>query len=249
MTDVSKTAPLDTAEGQLDENSLNAIRSILTEESPPVSRLPFSRAKADPVAPPVQAPPQRSKAAELPVLERPIADPEVEESPSRFGGLKSMLRRAPRAEKPETQRAMPPQTAPSQDGIVAQIKGYRPKPAHIALAAVVLLVVMRPWLVLGLTFLLLFVMIGVFLFAGYDGFWQGVIKVSRWYAKRRPERAAIVHARLDRFAVRWDAILDRFPEGTVDALYLPDFGDLATADKRHAEAMERRLSGLQGKGA
>jgi len=46
--------------------------------------------------------------------------------------------------------------------------------------------------------------------------------------------------------VAWDGILDRFPEGTVDGLYLPDFGELAAADDRHTEAMDRRLSGLHG---
>lgn len=87
---------------------------------------------------------------------------------------------------------------------------------------------------------------GVFLTVGYDGFWQGMIKFGRWYANRRPARAALLHARLDRFAVAWDGILDRFPEGTVDGLYLPDFGELAAADDRHTEAMDRRLSGLHG---
>jgi len=50
----------------------------------------------------------------------------------------------------------------------------------------------------------------------------------------------------DHLSVAWDGILDRFPEGTVDGLYLPDFGELAAADDRHTEAMDRRLSGLHG---
>jgi hypothetical protein len=43
--------------------------------------------------------------------------------------------------------------------------------------------------------------------------------------------------------------LDRFPEGTVDSLYLPDISELASAEARHDAAMERRLSGMSGKGA
>ncbi len=112
-----------------------------------------------------------------------------------------------------------------------------------------LVVLLRPWLVLGLFVLSLLVLIGVILTVGYDGFWQGVMKASRWYGKRRPHRAEALYAKLDRFAMRWDAFLDRFPEGTVDGLYLPDLEQLATAERRHDEAVARRLAGLQGKGA
>ena len=45
--------------------------------------------------------------------------------------------------------------------------------------------------------------------------------------------------------VKWDAVLDRFPEGTVDGLYLPDFGEMAAADTRHDEALDRRFDSLR----
>ena len=134
-------------------------------------------------------------------------------------------------------------------GLIQWIKAYRPTRAHIALAAFVLLILLRPWLVFGIVFLTGFIMVGVLVITGYDGFWQGVIRVSQWYIKRRPERAQAVYQKLDRFAVRWDAILDHFPEGSVDGLYLPDFGELATVDARHEDAVERRMAGLSENGA
>lgn len=44
--------------------------------------------------------------------------------------------------------------------------------------------------------------------------------------RRNPRLAASVYRGLDTFAYRWDVVLDRFPEGTVDALYLPDLSVL-----------------------
>ncbi|MEH6647263.1 hypothetical protein [Sulfitobacter sp.] len=250
----SKDSSPETAESKLDDGALDAIRSILTEETKPAPRRSLSREKTAPVEQPpeVAAPPR--KASFFPELESAeAASDSVTAAPKKsrrkfpLGGI--LKRRAAKTQKAAPVRTPQPETVASSDGIVAKVKAYRPKPAHIALGALALVVLMRPWLVLGLVVLSLLILVGVFLIAGYDGFWQGVMKLGRWYANRRPERAAVLHARLDRFAVRWDAILDRFPEGSVDALYLPDFGDLATAEDRHAEAMERRLSGLHEKGA
>lgn len=128
---------------------------------------------------------------------------------------------------------------------VLKLPNWRPSPGMIALAVLALLVVLRPLLVLGLILLMVFITLGVFLALGYDGFWQRAMALGRWYAGRRPERAARIHGRLDAFAMRWDAVLDRFPEGTVDGLYLPDFGEMAAADARHGEALDRRFDSLR----
>ncbi|MFG6515814.1 hypothetical protein ACGYLX_00010 [Sulfitobacter sp. 1A13496] len=113
------------------------------------------------------------------------------------------------------------------------------------LSLLALAVVLRPWLVFGVLFITVFIVLGVFLALGYDGFWQRAMALGRWYAARRPERAAALHARLDAFAIKWDAVLDRFPEGTVDGLYLPDFGEMAAAEARHDAALDRRFDRLR----
>ena len=69
--------------------------------------------------------------------------------------------------------------------------------------------------------------------------------IARWYARRHPSRSVELHRKLDNFAMKFDAFLDRFPEGTVDGLYLPDLGDLAEADQRHDEALDRRFETLR----
>lgn len=250
MTSAPKTASPDTAVGghELDADSLSAIRSILTEEEAPAPRKSFGRASDPaPEAPqPTEAPARKAQA--FPRL-RP-ADPAptttLAAKPAKRG--LSLRRKASAATKPapaaQPRPAAQPAVQGDEGGLMDRIKSYRPTPAHIALGAFALLVLFRPWLVIGLTVLSVIILIGVFLIVGYDGFWKGVMKLGRWYSARRPERAVILNARLDRFAMKWDAILDRFPEGSVDGLYLPDFGELAMADKRHAEAMERRLSDL-----
>lgn len=243
MTTAQKTPLHDSAEVELDENSLSAIRSILTEEAVEEKK-PAKIATKLPQA----VAGLRRKADDLPTLEDPIDDPDAASYAERALASKPVKRRFSLGRKAVKAK---PETTP-RAGLVGKLSallgGYRPKSAHIVIAALVLLVIMRPWLFLGLIFITLFIMAGVFLIVGYDGFWQGVMKVARCYANRRPERAVAIHARLDRFAMRWDAVLDRFPEGRVDALYLPDFGELATADRRHEEAMERRLTGMQRKG-
>lgn len=255
MTVAPKTSTQNTAtsELELDETSLSAIRSILTEEDPAAPRSRFGRTKAEPIA---SEAPVRRKADVLPDLASADAT-EIPQKTTPKPKRGFSLRRkaadpkdiAPRGARVTEKAVANVPYGEAQTGLMARMRGYRPSVSHIALAAAVLLVVMRPWLVIGLIVFSIIVLIGVFLIAGYDGFWHGVVKASRWYAKRRPSRAAILHARLDNFAVRWDAILDRFPEGTVDGLYLPDFAELATADARHDEAVERRLAGLQEKGA
>ena len=126
-----------------------------------------------------------------------------------------------------------------------RIRAKRPPARAVILSLLALAVVLRPWLVFGVVFVTVFVVLGVFLALSYDGFWQRAMALGRWYAARRPERAAALHARLDAFAMKWDAVLDRFPEGTVDGLYLPDFGEMAEAEARHDAALDRRFDRLR----
>lgn len=259
MTTAPKTPQDTSSESELDESSLSAIRSLLTEEAQSAPRETLTDEEVAPKPAGIKLPRGvarlRRKADDLPLLEEPAHDPEAAARAAKAMAPKPVKRKFSLRNKFASRptKAVPQQRsqAPSSalGGLMDRVRAYRPTRLHIILAVCGLVVFMRPWLILGLMFIFVFIMVGVFLITGYDGFWQAVMKISRWYASRRPDRAASLHARLDRFAVRWDAVLDRFPEGTVDALYLPDFGDLATAELRHDEAMERRLASLQEKGA
>jgi hypothetical protein len=263
MTTAPKLSPHSPLEPEpaLDESSLNAIRSILTDQDV-VTPNPVQNPKRV-ASPAVQgqqnASLPRRKADGLPDLLAPAehsADEAVGKSRKSTKAAKAFKRwfpvrggsaSAPSGHIRPTLEARPAAAQDASGGLVAHIKSYRPKKSHLALASLALIIFFRPWLVIGLALIAVFITFGVFLMVGYDGFWQGVIKAGRCYAKRRPSRAAAVHKKLDRFAVRWDAFLDRFPEGTVDGFYLPDFGQLDTAEARHDAALNRRLAGLSGK--
>jgi len=207
---------------------------------------------------------RRALSEHPPVEPQPVAEREAEQAAYRAALARGETPQPPKGQAPAepqrraradrvNQQAEAHRVADAQIGKMsallagakARIASYRPKPKHLLIAGAVLLVLLRPWLVLGLVFLTVFGVAVLFLILGYDGFWQRGMRLARWYANRRPDRAQVMHQRLDDFACKWDAVLDRFPEGSVDALYLPDFGDLAAADARHTEAVDRRLQSMQ----
>lgn len=206
---------------ELDPKALAAIRNLLNTQ-PEVA--------AEPV---IERLSERAAQTALPDIDQPPA------SPSRVS-----VERAPSPKR----KPKPEKTAPKRRGVLGRIKSsvlrYRPSLKVAIWISFAFLVFMRPLLVIGLTFIGLLAMICLFLIVGYDGFWRGAMGMARWYAGRRPNRAAELHRKLDAFALKWDAVLDRFPEGTVDGLYLPDFGNMATADARHDAALDRRFANL-----
>lgn len=204
---------------ELDASSLAAIRSVLTSQEEkgekPAGKVMPKRRQRDRIEPGRRR--DAPASADTPRVAAPAAE-QIDDTP-------------------------PP--AKERRASTGRFKGYRPTPKHILILSILILVAFRPWLVLGLLMLSAFVMVGVFLILGYDGFWRRIMSGARWYARRRPARAAELQRKLDHFAMKWDAVLDRFPEGTVDGLYLPDFGHLAEADARHDAALDRRFEDLR----
>lgn len=184
---------------------------------------------------------EAAPAAPAPEPEAPIeAAPDVATAPR-------TMARVSRAELPPLAAPAPEAPPkPQRDKRLARLAAWRPTPRQVVWTGVVLLVLFRPWLVMGLLFISVILVTGLFLALGYEGFWRRVLGLMRRYAGRQPERAARLQARLDAFAMKWDAVLDRFPEGTVDGLYLPDLGEMAAADARHDAALARRLDRLAG---
>ncbi|MCX7561874.1 hypothetical protein OS190_20115 [Sulfitobacter sp. F26204] len=208
---------------ELDPEALAAIRNLLETESA-VAPQPVAERQAEKASRTAAVAPETTRVPTQQRRHDPLTPPEP----------------APKAK--------PSPAASIEGGRVARLKasilGYRPTARHLVWASVGLLVVLRPWLAVGLLLLTLFTLTVIFLILGYDGFWQRAMGLARWYAGRQPKRAAVLHRKLDAFAMKWDAILDFFPEGSVDGLYLPDFGDLATAETRHDAALERRFANL-----
>lgn len=131
------------------------------------------------------------------------------------------------------------------DMIKSALGTYRPTPKHVVLAVFALVLVFRPhWVFLSVA-LMLFLTIGAFVCFGADRVWGMLMIAFQRFSQRRPEQAARLGSKMDAFALRWDALLDRFPEGSVDGLYLPDFQALSTRDDAHAEAMDARLAQMR----
>ena len=120
-----------------------------------------------------------------------------------------------------------------------------PKPKHAYWAVFALIVVFRPfWIAIPFIIAILALLVSFAIF-GSDRTWVATIKAFQSFAARSPERAQRLAVRLDAFAMRWDGLLDRLPEGRVDALYLPDFQSLQVLDDQHQEAVGDRLSRIQ----
>lgn len=123
-----------------------------------------------------------------------------------------------------------------------RIRSFRPTARQLALVCLALLVVVRPtWFVIGAA-LLLGTVACLFLLLGSDRIWRAVVSYLRRVDARDPVRGVLLRERLDWWACRWDAVLDRFPDGMVDGLYMPDLQGMETAEAAHTYAMAQRLA-------
>lgn len=126
--------------------------------------------------------------------------------------------------------------------LIRRVRSFRPSTRQLALACLALLVVVRPhWFVIGGA-LLLGGVAGIFLLFGSDRIWRGVVSYLRRVDARDPVRGVLLRERMDWWACRWDAVLDRFPDGMVDGLYMPDLQAMETAEAAHTYAMAQRLA-------
>ena len=102
------------------------------------------------------------------------------------------------------------------------IRGFRPKRKHLLLAALGLVMILRPLLLPIVVFVTFWLGWIVYLTLGPERcaeIWGGL-----WarFAQRHPTRAERLHRRADAFAERFDRLLDRLPESWAERLALPD---------------------------
>ena len=144
-----------------------------------------------------------------------------------------------KAPKARPARKLPRASMPKPD--FSRIKPYL-TPRNVALGVFVAVAILQPSLVVLTVCVLLFAVVGAFLALGADQVWDTVSEQLARYDHRNPAKAARLRARLDAIAVRWDAVLDLFPEGFVDGLYMPDFAARDEARARHDAVVAERLS-------
>lgn len=130
----------------------------------------------------------------------------------------------------------------------SSVRGFRPTTHHLAIVSALLLLVVRPHWVVIATVVLLATVIAAFLLLGADRIWGRVITRLARIEARDPIRATMLRTRLDAFAYRWDSLLDLFPDGMVDALYMPDFQSLAVSDEQNNSAVADRLDRMAREG-
>ena len=133
-------------------------------------------------------------------------------------------------------------------GVLKSWLASMPKPTrkHLALAALAALVVFKPFWVLGFIGVSLLLLALAFAAIGGETIWRGVMLALHQLSDRDPERAINLRRRLDRFAVKWDAFLDRFPDGSVDGLYMPDFQVLSAEEARNEARFVNRMERGEG---
>lgn len=118
------------------------------------------------------------------------------------------------------------------------------KRRHLTLAVIAGALLMWPGLVLGAVALWILGTVAAFLTLGGERIWSAVSTIAAFYASMRPAKAAGLYAWLDSVAYRWDGVLDRFPDGSVDSLYMPDFQHMEDTKRLNKAILKERLARL-----
>ncbi len=132
-------------------------------------------------------------------------------------------------------RARTGATRGEQRGLRSRITGYRPRGKHILWVALALVVFFRPWLIPGLLFVTLWIVLVAYLTMGHDRIFEVVSNGWDRFVHRHPKRAEKLRQRADRFALRFDALLDRLPNSWAEKLALPDLSHPGMRDENPHE--------------
>ncbi len=111
--------------------------------------------------------------------------------------------------------------------------------------AIIGIVIVRPdWIFLGILMWAVFV-VGAFLLVGADRIWRAISWAAKRRATKAPDKGAKLYAWLESVADRWDRVLDCFPDGMVDTLYMPDFANFEPPKAAHKARVEAKLQTLK----
>lgn len=106
---------------------------------------------------------------------------------------------------------------------IAAIKSYRPTRKHIIIAALCVVMLLRPWLIPVTLFVLFLTVLIAYLTLGPDRVAELVVHGWQRLNMRNPELAEALRQRAETTALRIDAFLDRVPGTWTDNLHVPDF--------------------------
>ncbi|MEL7258994.1 MAG: hypothetical protein AAFN80_14280 [Pseudomonadota bacterium] len=106
------------------------------------------------------------------------------------------------------------------------------KAKHVFLTFAALIVILRPWLVLGVTVTLLMVFAITYLSLGHERFTE--ILLARWlrFKKRNPQKAEQYFTKATQLVEQYNAKVARLPKALAERLTLPDLAELEKEDDR-----------------
>ncbi len=106
------------------------------------------------------------------------------------------------------------------------------KAKHVFLAFTALVVILRPWLVLGVTLTLLMVLMITYLSLGHERFTE--VLLARWlrFKKRKPQKAEQYFKKATQLVEQYNAKVARLPKALAERLSLPDLAELEKEDDR-----------------
>ncbi|WP_299368243.1 hypothetical protein [uncultured Tateyamaria sp.] len=225
-----------------EEETMSMIRSVLTEDVDVPKEKPARKAKAEMASPEMRSP-DKPGVAPAPVREAFVTRT-LSEAPRRRVTDEVPVQPASRPSSRDLRSSL---LAPLTDSLQT-LRAFRPSTRHLAIVSTALLIVVRPhWFVIGIV-LCLAVIIAAFMVLSADRIWGAVLARLDRIEAVDPARAQNLRTRLDRFAFRWDAVLDLFPDGMVDSLYMPDFQSAKDTEAAHIEAMGQRLDRMVQEG-
>ena len=130
-----------------------------------------------------------------------------------------------------------------------RIKTYRPDRRAILLTSAVLLLILKPFMVIGWTLFAGFVVLLCYLFMGGERFWRAIIAIFQKFKRRRPAAARVLKLRSYVIARKWNGLMQWAPQGICDFFQVPDLREIIAADTRHEAAMSDRLRRMGGDAA
>lgn len=186
-------------------------------------------------------------------LPKPVAEVAPQEP---VATIKQRQARAPSQTAPQQSPSQPAATTPKPPSraavlarqafffCLARIKAYRPERKRILLTSLVLMLLLKPFFVIGWTTVAIMAVVVTFAIMGADEFWRKVVELYQRFARWRPDTARVLKLRAYVWARKWNRLLRFVPDGLADQMRPPDLRELMVADAKHASAMQDRLQRL-----
>ncbi|MEM1075171.1 MAG: hypothetical protein AAF665_16805 [Pseudomonadota bacterium] len=122
-----------------------------------------------------------------------------------------------------------------------RVLSYRPDRKVIFRTSLILLLLLQPFWVIGLTLALVGSVLLCHALMGAEAFWLRIIGLYRVFARRWPDHARAVKLRAYKSGKKWDLFLSRRAPRIRDMFGTPDLRHISQAETRHDQILSERL--------